>query len=300
MLLTRRNALKAGAAVAATVNLDWFNSSSTCVAETLELSSMIQVSSFGDPGFTSTLAEKFSAVSANPAVKPFLPASFIVTNLSTVPINSLGADLWIDSGNDQYCLPKFLQTKAGDASIHSARRPVLPANATLFVTPFFSLTEQMANASAIQISSKLFNGTAQKRFLLSNLSTATHVSLTVRAAVVNGTELVGSYRQHEMHSRVTQAAEHDLANRLRYMVNHGAQPTTIEDALKAFLSKYAYITTYLAMNRRIYIKAKLAYARVLLRILQNDPVSFLRDIKVATLQQRVNFTFVRRANGGEK
>ncbi len=146
----------------------------------------------------------------------------------------------------------------------------------------------------------LLHKSVSQRFLATKLASATGVTFNLKAAVANNTELLGSDRQFELHTRVRQAAEHDLANKLRALVNRGASTTRVVNALTAYLNKHEFITTYLPYNRRVYVEAKRAYATTLLERLQNNPVTFLRSIKAATLQKRVNYTFVHRASGGTK
>ncbi len=146
----------------------------------------------------------------------------------------------------------------------------------------------------------MLDGTVAQRYLLQKIATAKRVSLVVNSAVADRTELHGRNRALQMHTRVRQAGEHDLAVGLAKRVNRGASPSEMNAILSRYLSQHGNAATFLANNRRFYVKAKLAYASGLLKALDQDPVLFLRSIKATTLQKRVNFTFFRNSSGGAK
>jgi hypothetical protein len=228
-------------------------------------------------------------------IKTLLPASFVVTNISdSTIINTIGAEMWITSGDTQYCSTKILQVGVGNSSIYSAHRPALPVNSALLVTPFFSITQEAAGSGSTSLTSQLLTGTVEKSYLLKSLATATNISLTINSLVVNRTELVGANTRLQMHARVSQAGEHDLANKLRSKINRGASQSEIADLLVGYINEHSFLARYAPDNQRIYANAKLNYAKVLLTTLKTEPVAFLRSVKASTLQSRVNFTFWRK------
>jgi len=147
MPFSRRNVLKTGGAVAVSAQVGWFGTLHSAIAATQSLHDTLSVHSANDPEFSSAMARSFASAAAHPLVKALLPSSFLIRNSTLMPVTSVSGELWVTSGDDQFCVPKIIQVATGKVSIYSAHRPVLPANSGLLITPFFSITQSLATSS---------------------------------------------------------------------------------------------------------------------------------------------------------
>jgi len=270
--LSRRNMLVAGgAAIVAPLVLSGDKKVEASVSPLSSSDRAIMGLSGTDARFPSAVQALFPGLPQDPVFQKIMPLALLVTHQSGPGVRALSIEYSITTPTGTSETPVYLYISPGSKSkgesvstLGSARQEILQAGQSRLVTPFFNWTPAYYQRSSNPDWKSLIQGSEPGDFLVSELSTATEIKVSVDGVVFSDRKLLGPDKfKLGRRIRARRNAEHDEALGVYKLLQSGASDDTIRQTLQSHGS--APRSNQIRVGQRTYEQARRYHAQVLLR-----------------------------------
>lgn len=250
-----------------------------------------------DPGFGVSLDTLYPRLADDPTFKQIAPLALLVTHQQGPPVLGFSVSWKITTKTGTNEIPLYFYISLGSpaaghiqSALGSARRNILQIGQSRLVTPFFSWTPDYYLANSPPNWDAVLRPPYPGTFLVSELQTATEVTILLDAVIFADWKMMGPNKHHlGTKIRARRNAEHDVGLSVYRLIKQGASDSEISQTLQTH--GWGLMSTETDLKARWYEDSRRFHAQVLLKAFQNtDRTTFTRALTRLTRQRKTLIT----------